>query len=57
MGKNKIKAPNVTAHFYFSIIKSALRISAGITLLIGNIEIAGILLIFAEFLGIAEEIF
>ena len=43
-------------HFTISLIKSAIRISAGINLSIGNFWWAGILLVIAEVLGIAEEL-
>jgi len=42
-------------HFNISMIKSAVRIAAGINLALGNIWYAGIFLIIAEGLGIAEE--
>jgi hypothetical protein len=43
-------------HFYVSIVKSIVRIGAGGCLIIGNIFFAGFLLIFAELLGIVEEL-
>jgi hypothetical protein len=43
-------------HFIISIIKSVVRIIAGVTLTFGNVVIAGILLVTAEILGIAEEL-
>ena len=43
-------------HFYVSLVKSALRIVAGIVLFQGNYPTAGLLLISAELLGILEEI-
>jgi hypothetical protein len=43
-------------HFYVSIIKSIVRIGAGGCLVQGNLFFAGALLIFAEILGIVEEI-
>jgi hypothetical protein len=43
-------------HFYASMVKSILRIGAGGCLIIGNLFFAGFLLIFAEFLGIVEEL-
>lgn len=42
-------------HFYFSMVKSAIRIAAGFILIKGDLTWAGILLIIAEVLGIAEE--
>ena len=43
-------------HFYVSLVKSGLRIVAGIFLIDGNFLIAGSLLILAEGLGIIEEL-
>tara|TARA_R110002167_G_scaffold304547_3_gene508811 strand:+ start:380 stop:541 length:162 start_codon:yes stop_codon:yes gene_type:complete len=43
-------------HFYISIVKSLIRASSGWALLIGNIALAGFLLIVAEVFGIAEEL-
>jgi predicted ATP-dependent Lon-type protease len=43
-------------HFYVSLAKSALRIIAGGSLLLGNLFAAGSLLILAEVLGIVEEL-
>ena len=43
-------------HFYVSLVKSIVRIGAGACLIIGNIVFAGFLLIFAELLGIVEEL-
>lgn len=43
-------------HFWISMVKSIIRIGAGGFLIAGNLFIAGALLIFAEILGIAEEL-
>ncbi len=43
-------------HFYVSLVKSIIRIGAGIALVFGNVITAGVLLITAEVLGIIEEI-
>ena len=43
-------------HFYVSLAKSALRITAGGALISGFVVHAGILLIAAEVLGIVEEL-
>lgn len=43
-------------HFYVSIVKSGLRIGAGIALLRGQLVTAGALFIVAEILGIVEEL-
>ena len=50
--------PKVTSkgHFYVSLVKSALRIVAGVFLIDGNLLVAGSLLILAEGLGIIEEL-
>ncbi len=44
-------------HFNISLFKSSLRIMAGVTLIKGDMVICGVLLIIAEILGIAEELF
>ena len=43
-------------HFIFSIVKSFIRIIAGGALWQGSYAIAGILLMVAEVLGVAEEL-
>jgi hypothetical protein len=43
-------------HFTVSILKSGVRIFAGIVLSTGGICLAGILIIVAEILGIVEEL-
>ena len=43
-------------HFYVSLVKSGLRIVAGVFLIDGNFLVAGSLLILAEALGIVEEL-
>jgi len=43
-------------HFYVSLVKSALRIVAGIAFIQGSLVIGGALLIAAEMLGIVEEL-
>ena len=43
-------------HFYVSLIKSVIRIGAGIALVMGLLAIAGGLFIVAEFLGMLEEV-
>lgn len=43
-------------HFYVSIAKSVLRVFAGAFLVQGNVILAGLFLIFAEILGVVEEI-
>ena len=43
-------------HFYISLVKSAVRIIAGVFLVMGNVVLAGFFLIAAEGLGILEEL-
>mgnify|MGYP001319255423 FL=1 len=43
-------------HFYISIVKSGVRIGAGAALVLGFFVNAGLLLIIAEILGVAEEL-
>lgn len=43
-------------HFYVSLVKSVLRIGAGISLIMVGFPEAGTLLIVAEVLGIVEEL-
>lgn len=51
------KESDSKSHFWISIVKSGFRIGAGITLYRGDYMSAAVLLILAEILGIAEEIF
>jgi hypothetical protein len=43
-------------HFYISLIKSAIRIAAGVAIILGNVVAGGALIIVAEVLGVAEEL-
>jgi hypothetical protein len=43
-------------HFYVSLVKSALRIVAGIAFIQGSLVLGGAFLIAAEVLGIVEEL-
>jgi hypothetical protein len=43
-------------HFYVSIAKSAIRVAAGSSLIMGLFAVCGWLLILAELLGIIEEL-
>ena len=43
-------------HFYVSLVKSVVRIVAGVCLISGNFVFAGIGFILAEVLGIVEEL-
>jgi hypothetical protein len=51
------KESKTNTHFRISLVKSFFRICAGVALVDGNYMSAGALLIIAEALGIAEEIF
>jgi hypothetical protein len=51
------KESKTNTHFWISLIKSVVRIGAGFALVYGTLYQAGGLLIIAEALGIAEEIF
>jgi hypothetical protein len=51
------KESNSKTHFWISLVKSGFRMGAGLTLFIGDYMSAGVLLIIAEALGVAEEIF
>ena len=51
-----VKHPDAKKHLYISLAKSVIRIGAGGFLITGNLLFAGGLLIFAELLGIAEEL-
>lgn len=48
--------PDPKLHLQISLIKSGLRIAAGVVLILGSLGWAGFLLITAEVLGIAEEL-
>jgi hypothetical protein len=43
-------------HFYISMVKSAVRIVAGVMLAMGNFVLAGVFFVAAEGLGILEEL-
>ena len=43
-------------HFSVSMVKSVLRIAAGIGLIFGSLTFCGIMLVLAEALGILEEL-
>jgi hypothetical protein len=43
-------------HFYVSLVKSIIRVGAGIALIMSSFAIAGGLFIVAEFLGVLEEV-
>lgn len=45
-----------TAHFHVSLIKSVIRMCAGFALGYSQFALAGALVIFAEVLGVVEEL-
>ena len=49
------KDPSI-GHFLVSVVKSAFRIAAGISLAVGNFVTAGVMFVIAEILGIVEEL-
>ena len=51
-----MEQPDPKWHLRISILKSLLRVGAGGYLMIGNLIMAGALLVLAEILGIAEEL-
>lgn len=57
-GKPKLNeyTPSPRAHLIISVVKSFTRICAGIVLCYGSFVSAGLLIIAAECLGIAEEL-
>jgi hypothetical protein len=50
------KESKTNSHFWISIVKSGVRIAAGVMLCVGDVWKAGALLIVAEVLGVAEEL-
>jgi hypothetical protein len=56
MKKNKQQIPDPEKHLKLSIIKSAVRVLAGASIVIGMVVIGGALLIVAEIIGVAEEL-
>jgi hypothetical protein len=52
----QVKESKTNTHFWISLIKSKVRIVAGVMLCVDDIWKAGILLIIAELLGIVEEL-
>jgi hypothetical protein len=51
-----MEQPDPKWHLRISLLKSLLRVGAGGYLMIGNLIVAGALLVLAEILGIAEEL-
>lgn len=52
----QVKESKTNWHFRISVVKSVLRIVAGMTLIKGELVISGALFIAAEVLGIIEEL-
>jgi hypothetical protein len=52
----EIKHPDAVWHLRISLAKSLIRIVAGAALVMGELFVAGSLLILAEILGIGEEL-
>jgi hypothetical protein len=50
------KESKTSKHFWISMIKSGIRVFAGIALAYGTYGIAGCLFVVAEILGIIEEL-
>ena len=48
--------PDPKWHLRISILKSLLRFGAGFYLVLGNVVMAGVLVILAEALGVLEEL-
>ena len=48
--------PDPKWHLRISLLKSLLRFGAGFYLLLGNLVMAGLLVILAEVLGVVEEL-
>lgn len=51
-----MKHPDPKLHLQISLIKSGIRIIAGIFLIYGQLGAAGLAIIGAELLGVAEEL-
>jgi hypothetical protein len=52
-----MEQPDAKYHLYISLVKSAIRIGAGVVLITsGSLMWCGILLILAELLGVGEEL-
>ena len=50
------KESKTTWHFRISLIKSGLRVLAGLALILSDITLSGILFVGAELFGILEEL-
>jgi glycosyltransferase A (GT-A) superfamily protein (DUF2064 family) len=56
MKNKKTQIPDPEKHLKLSLIKSAFRVLAGVSIVLGLVVIGGALLIAAEIIGIAEEL-
>ena len=54
--KNIVMVPDPKWHLRLSLAKSLLRFGAGFYLILGNLVMAGLLVILAEVLGVIEEL-
>jgi hypothetical protein len=48
--------PDPKWHLRISLLKSLLRFGAGFYLILGNVVMAGVLIVLAEILGVLEEL-
>ena len=48
--------PDPKWHLRISLLKSLLRFGAGFYLILGNVVMAGVLVVLAEILGVLEEL-
>lgn len=48
--------PDPEKHLKLSLIKSAFRVLAGVSIVIGLVVVGGALLVVAEVIGVAEEL-
>ena len=55
-GGNNMKHPDPKLHLQLSLVKSGVRILAGLALIFGSLWYCGVCLIVAELIGIAEEL-
>ena len=56
VGANNMKHPDPKLHLQLSLVKSGIRILAGIALVMGELGWAGLGLVAAELIGVAEEL-
>ena len=56
VGGNNMKHPDPKLHLQLSLVKSGIRILAGLALVFGSLWYCGICLIVAELIGVAEEL-